>query len=65
MEEEQIEHEIPAPDLERYLASDEAEITPELRQELPHVPDKSGVEVGFMMAVRQVEEFDEVGVAEY
>ena len=64
VEEEQVEYEIPAADLERHLASDEAEVAPELRQELTHVLDKGEVQVGFTVAVRQAEKLDEVSVTE-
>ncbi len=37
MEEEQVEYEILTTDLERYLASDEAEVAAKLGQEAPHV----------------------------
>ena len=62
VEEQQIESEIPSADLERVLGADEAEVPPELDEELLELLDQAAMQVGLGVGRGQVEELDQIGV---
>ena len=64
IEEEQIQGEVPAADLEQVLAADEAEVSSQLDEELFEILNQSPFQVLLPIGPGQVEEFDQVAIFE-
>lgn len=64
VEEQQVDDEVTAADLDRVLAPNEAEVAAEFVQELLELLDQGAFEVGLGMPGRQVYELDEIAVLE-
>ncbi len=62
VEEEKVDCEVAATDLERILAANKAKISTEFDQELFELHNKAALEVGFRVAGRKVEKLQQIGI---
>lgn len=65
VEEEEIQREVPATDLNRVLRANEREVAPEFVDETTEVTKKAGVEIGLGVLLRKAEELQHVGISEH
>ena len=62
--EQEVEPEVLAANLQEILLADKGEIPSQFKEEFPEVGQKAGLEAGFGVDFRQVEEIEEIGVLE-
>ena len=65
MKKEEVEREILFADLHGVLGADEAEVPPELGEELTQIEKKGLMKIGFGVAFGQIQKFDDVAVLEH
>ena len=64
VEEQQVEREVPSPDLHGKFRSDEAEVASELDEELAKPAQQPGMQVRLRVTCRQAQELEYVGILE-